>query len=318
MGAVATSISLILLYVGIATAFVSIALVAGASSPLLLTIGAVAACLALPFVVTSISFTLAWIFRTRRPPACTIGPVASVRTYVGEALAIARSHPRMAIGYWAMRDPAPRRAATPVLLLHGVLCNAGMWRGTIRRLAAAGCGPVYTMTYGPPTASIEHFADQLAAKIDAMRAATGAARVSLVGHSMGGVVARAYLRRYGGATVRCLVTVGAPHHGSVHAWMFFGECLAQIRPGNAWLAALNADVDPPPTRIVSLWSWHDSMVAPQASAELPGADNVEFTGIGHNALVDHPAIVARVVFELLRAEHASRVEPAGQSELLAR
>ena len=53
------------------------------------------------------------------------------------------------------------------------------------------------MSYGPPLSSIERFVDQVAAKIDAILAATGASKVALVGHSMGGLVARAYLRRYG-------------------------------------------------------------------------------------------------------------------------
>lgn len=303
MTGVATSVSLVLLYFGIASAYVALAFVANASgvaTPWLI-IGALAACLALPFVVATISFTLAWIFRTPRPPSCMIGPIASLRMFVGEARAIARSHPRMAFGWWLMRDPPPAPAVTPVLLLHGVLCNAGIWRGTIPRLRAAGCRPVYTLSYGPPTASIEHFAEQLDAKIEAICNATGAARVALVTHSMGGLVARAYLRRFGGVRIRCVVTIGAPHHGSVDAWMFPGECLAQMRPGNAWLAALNAEPPPAATRIVSLWSRHDSMVAPQASAELAGAENVAFIGIGHNALVDHPAIVARVVMELARA-----------------
>jgi len=300
---VATSVSLILLYFGIACGYIALAFAAtagGIDLPWLI-VGALAACLALPFVVATISFTLAWIFRTPRPPVFMIGPVASVRMYVGEAMAIARSHPRMAFGWWLMRDPPARPAASPVLLLHGVLCNAGIWRGTIARLARAGCGPVYTLSYGPPTASIELFAEQLDAKIEAICVATGAARLALVTHSMGGLVARAYLRRFGGARIRCLVTVGAPHHGSVDAWMFPGECLAQMRPGNAWLAKLNAEANPMATRIVSLWSRHDSMVAPQASAELAGADNVPFKGIGHNALVEHPDIVARVVAELSRA-----------------
>jgi len=300
MRGVATSISLLLLYCGIACAYVALALVAGGVATPWLIVGALAACLALPLVVAAISFTLAWVFRTPRPPSCMIGPIASLRMFMGEAMAIARSHPRMAFGWWLMRDPPAEPAANPVLLLHGVLCNAGIWRGTIPRLAAAGCGPVYTLSYGPPTASIELFAEQLAAKIEAICNATGAARVALVTHSMGGLVARAHLRRWGGARVRCLVTVGAPHHGSVDAWMFPGECLAQMRPGNAWLGALNAEPAPAGTRIVSLWSRHDSMVAPQASAELAGADNVPFIGVGHNALVEHSAIVARVVAELSR------------------
>ena len=95
---------------------------------------------------------------------------------------------------------------------------------------------MYTLSYGPPLASIELFADQLAAKIAGIRAATGAAQVVIVTHSMGGLVARAYLRRYGGAHVRRLVTLGTPHHGSRHAWMMFGTPLAQMRPGSAFLA----------------------------------------------------------------------------------
>jgi len=300
---VATSVSLVLLYLGIASAYMALAFAAtasGVATPWLI-VGALAACLALPFAVTTMSFTLAWIFRTPRPPAYRIGLASSVRMFIDEAMAIARSHPRMAFGWWLMRDPPPERAAAPVLLLHGVLCNAGIWHGTIPRLVAAGCGPVYTLSYAPPTASIERFAEQLDAKIEAICNATGAARVAIVTHSMGGLVARAYMRRFGGVRVRCLVTVGAPHHGSIDAWMFPGECLAQMRPGNAWLAALNGYANPSATRIVSLWSRHDSMVAPQASAELAGADNIAFTGIGHNALVEHPDVVARIIAELSRA-----------------
>ena len=87
---------------------------------------------------------------------------------------------------------------------------------------------------------------------------------------MGGLVARAYLRKHGGAKVRRVITIGTPHQGSVHAYLVAGTSLSQLRPGNAWLGAL-----PPPAPgmppIVSLWSWHDSMVAPQTSARLDGA-----------------------------------------------
>ena len=300
----ATSVTLIVLYLAVAAAYVASRLALGALgvAPVWLALGAVLACLLLPLAVATTSFVLAWVFRTRAPAGVHD---RHRRQHRGCSRAKSwrsrRSHPRMAIGWWAMRDPPPVPSASPVLLLHGVLCNAGMWRGTIRQLVAAGCGPVYTLTYGPPRASIELFAEQLAAKVDAICLATGAQQVALVGHSMGGVVARAYLRRFGNARVRCLVTIGAPHHGSVHAWLAPGTCLAQIRPGNAWLAELDTAHVATATRVVSLWSRHDSMVAPQASAQLAGAENVAFVGIGHNALIDHPDIVARVISELSRA-----------------
>jgi triacylglycerol esterase/lipase EstA (alpha/beta hydrolase family) len=175
-------------------------------------------------------------------------------------------------------------------------------------LFSRGIGPVYTLSYGPPLSSIEHFADQVAAKVDAILRATGASRVTIVGHSMGGVVARAYLRRFGAAKIASVMTLGAPHHGSMHAWLFPGICLGQLRPGNAWLAELNrGEGEPPSVRVLSLWSWHDSMVAPQTSSRLAGAENIELVGIGHNALLGDPSVYALVAAELARvAQEAAR------------
>ena len=89
-----------------------------------------------------------------------------------------------------------------------------------------------------------------------------------------------------------------PHAGSVHAWMFPGTSLSQLRPGNAWLVELNAVPVPPSPPIVSMWSWHDSMVAPQLSSLLEGARNVELAGVGHNALLTDPDVARRVAEEL--------------------
>lgn len=251
-------------------------------------------------------FVLAWIFRAVRPPDRRIGLAASIRLFWDEMRAIRRSGSRMALYHWLMRDPAPAPAPAPVLLLHGVLCNAGAMYGLSRDLRARCIGPVYSISYGPPLASIEGFADQVAAKIDAIIGATGAPRVAIVGHSMGGLVARAYLRRYGAQKIASVMTLGAPHHGSVHAWAFPGICLGQLRPGNAWLVELNRTEGLPlPVRFVSLWSWHDSMVAPQTSSRLEGAENIELTGIGHNALLGDEQVFALVAAELTRGAAAS-------------
>jgi predicted alpha/beta hydrolase family esterase len=160
-----------------------------------------------------------------------------------------------------------------------------------------------------PMASIETFADETAAKIRAILAATGAHKITLVGHSMGGLVARAYLRRYGVGDVRCVLTIGAPHHGSVHAWLAPGTCLGELRPGNPWLAELNGnDTAPASVRCVSLWSWHDSMVAPQTSARLAGAENIEIAGVGHNALLYDRDVFLWVATELARAAREAGAE----------
>jgi triacylglycerol esterase/lipase EstA (alpha/beta hydrolase family) len=248
--------------------------------------GAPLAYLAPVMALVALWMLTAWIWRTPRPPEARLGMRGAMRLYIGEVLAVAASWPLMAFHRLLVRDPAPRPAARPVILVHGVLVNDGVWLPFRRRLAAAGFDSVYTLNYGPPYASIDRFAAQLARKIERVCAATGATAVTLVCHSMGGLVARTCLRDYGSARIAGIVTIGTPHHGSVLAWMYFGRCLAQMRPGNRWLAQLNRDEgEAPPVPLTSIWSRHDSMVAPQASCELRGADNVVLVGIGHNALL---------------------------------
>jgi pimeloyl-ACP methyl ester carboxylesterase len=268
--------------------------------------------------VTAFWFLLAWVFRAPRPPRARLSPSASVRLFWNEGFAIAR-FPRMALYRWLVREPRPAPSAAPVLLLHGVLCNAGVWYGFRKHLAARGLGPLHTLSYGPPLASIEVFAAQVAKKVDYIRRATGASRVAIVGHSMGGLVARAYLRRFGAASVSALITFGAPHHGSVHARLFPGACLAQLRPGNRWLAELNrAEEIELVVPIISIWSWHDSMVAPQTSGRLRGARNIEVIGVGHNALLNDERVRALVAGELERiARSGAREHPTARATATA-
>jgi len=269
--------------------------------------GVPVAFLAIPFLASVLWFTLSWLFRAPRPRETRLTFAALLRLHAREVLAIAGSVPRMIAYRWLMADPPPAGAQAPVLLLHGVMCNAGVWHPLKRHLAARGIGPLYALSYGPPLASIESFAEQAAAKIDAILAATGGRQVTIVAHSMGGLVARAYLRRWGGAKVRRLITIGTPHRGSVLARVFPGRSLAQMRPRSAWLAGLGASAVESPPPIVSLWSWHDSMVAPQTSSVLEDAENVALVGIAHNALLSDREVFRRVAAEIERAGHDDHV-----------
>ena len=255
--------------------------------------GAPAAYLAPAIILTAVWFTVAWLWRTPRPPEARLGLAGSFRLYVAETLTLAASWPLLALHRLIIHDPPPAPARRPVVLIHGVLVNDGLWFWFRRGLQRQGIGPIYTVNYGPPHADIERFARQLAATIDAVCAATGGAKVALIGHSMGGLVARAYLRRFGPARVERLITIGTPHHGSILARSFPGKSLAQMHPGSAWLAKLNeAEDGPPPVPITSIWSRHDSMVIPQGSAELEGAQNVAIIGVGHNALLTDTGALA--------------------------
>lgn len=272
----------------------------------LLVIGAPVVYAAIVFAFMSIYFTAAWIYRARRPPQAQIGVAATLRLVGNEYRALLGSAGRMIFYKLLVRDPGPAPARAPVLLLHGVLCNAGVWARFARLLASRGVRPIYTISYGPPLASIDLFADQLAQKIDRILAATGAPSLIVVAHSMGGLVALAYCRKYGAAKIRRLISLAVPYHGSIHAACFPGACLTELRPGSVWLRALYRRPFPLPP-VSSIWSWHDSMVAPQTSCKLKGAQNITLVGVGHNAILADPGAFSRVVAlicaEQVRAEN---------------
>lgn len=300
-----TAISLALAMAGAVIAYLwwAVRAVAGGTSWLWFIAGAPCAYFALPVAFSVLWFALSWFFRAKRPQEVRLGFAGMVGLWCHEVLAIAGSAPRMICYRWLIRDPPTAPGAMPVLLLHGVLCNAGVLHPMKKYLTARGVGPIYALSYGPPLASIELFADQTSKKIDAILAATAAQQVVIVAHSMGGLVARAHLRKFGGAKVRRLITLGAPHQGSMLAYIFPGVSLSQLRPGNAWLSELGASAATAGPPIVSIWSWHDSMVAPQTSSVLEGAENIALKGIGHNALLRDAEVFERVAAEIERAVH---------------
>ena len=185
----------------------------------------------------------------------------------------------------------------PLLLIHGYQCNRGYWLWLRRSLERAGW-QVATISLDPVFNDIDGYVEQVSQRIEDICAATGAAQVMLVGHSMGGLVSRAYLRRKGGARVAKLVTLGSPHHGSVLAKLGMGENGRQMVPGSAWLAAINAPgaVPLPPT--VSVYSCQDNYVMPQDSSLLEGAKEVPLAGIGHLEMAFSPEIERLLLAEL--------------------
>jgi triacylglycerol lipase len=186
----------------------------------------------------------------------------------------------------------------PLLLVHGYQCNRGFWLWLRGRLARAGW-QVGTISLSPVFNDIDGYVDQLARRIDAVCAAAGTDRLILVGHSMGGLVARAYLRRHGNAKVAKLVTLGSPHHGSRLAVLGPGRNARQMIPGSAWLAGLNSPgAVPLPAATVSIYSCQDNYVMPQDSSLLEGAKVVPLAGIGHLEMAFSPAIAQRLLAHL--------------------
>jgi triacylglycerol esterase/lipase EstA (alpha/beta hydrolase family) len=232
------------------------------------------------------------------PAAHRIGAVAALRLFGEEFAASMRS------SSWSMPRAVagvrihPDATAPPVLLLHGYGCNSGYWVHLIPMLDRA-CISHATLDLAPVTGAIDAFVPLVEERVAALLAATGAARVVIVAHSMGGLVARAWLSDHGIDRVARVITLGTPHHGTTLASFGIGANARQMRRGGAWLAALAASEDALTRALItSIYSHHDNIVAPQTSSELAGARNLAFGGVGHVALGANRRILQAVMAEL--------------------
>jgi triacylglycerol lipase len=158
----------------------------------------------------------------------------------------------------------PKQHPHPVVLVHGTFA-ATSW-GLIGPALARRGYCVYTFTYGDDgTGEISASARQLDAFVDRLLARTRARRVSIVGHSEGGMMPRYYVRFLGGAAKvdNPLALAGA-----------FAGCTAcgqQLAWGSRFLAMLNAgDETPGPVDYTAVQTRYDEVVIPYTSAFLDG------------------------------------------------
>jgi triacylglycerol esterase/lipase EstA (alpha/beta hydrolase family) len=190
----------------------------------------------------------------------------------------------------------------PVILLHGFAMNRTNWIWLGRRLAKRGIGPLYGTSYFSPQ-SVRRSAEQLARFIDGVLAREKCEHVDIVAHSLGGVVARYYIERLGGAAhVGRLVTIGSPHNGTVIARL--GALFPSAREtlsNSAFYAELGPLSPRENISFTSVWSRADAIIEPPESSSIApiGEDRV-FDDLGHLSLLLSPRVLDAVA-ERLRA-----------------
>ncbi|KUJ66615.1 lipase [Streptomyces albus subsp. albus] len=166
----------------------------------------------------------------------------------------------------------------PVVLVNGTFkLMRENWSALSPRLKRAGyC--VFAFNYGhAETDPIADSAAELRDFVAAVRAATHAAKVDIVGHSQGGMMPRYYVKFLGGAdTVDDLIGIVPSNHGTanplalVTGATFCPSCKEQTT-GSPLLTKLNAGGETPagPDYTV-VTTRHDEVVIPYTSALLTG------------------------------------------------
>ncbi|MFD8113546.1 lipase family alpha/beta hydrolase [Streptomyces microflavus] len=198
------------------------------------------------------------------------------------------------------RLPGSPAAERPVVLLHGFIDNRSVFVLLRRALARHGRRHLASLNYSPLTRDLRTAAELLGRHVEEVCARTGQREVDIVGHSLGGLIARYYVQRLGGdRRVRTLVTLGTPHGGTAVApGAGIHPIVRQMRGGSALIEELRRPAPGCRTRFVSFWSELDQVMVPVGTAcvDHPDLDavNVRVTGIGHLALPVHPAVAAAV------------------------
>ncbi|MFB7369697.1 esterase/lipase family protein [Streptomyces sp. NPDC056222] len=236
---------------------------------------------------------------------------------------------------WGCRPSAahPR----PVVLVHGTFENRyANWAGLAPKLKAEGyC--VFALNYGGGSGPVMGTGDtptsagRLAEFVDQVRAATGAAKVDLVGHSQGGVMPRYYIKHLGGEVeVGRLVALSPTNHGT-SLWglgllsrafpggetLLGRSCAAcgQQVTGSDFLEELNTGGEThPDVSYTVIATRYDEVVTPHTSSFLAAAPNVvnqrvqDFcpTAFTEHLGINYDDVSGRMVLNALDPAHAQR------------
>ena len=186
----------------------------------------------------------------------------------------------------------------PVILVHGTFGDMTVsWNVVSPALKAAGYCVFALDLVRRGMAPIDQSADKLAAFIDEVIQRTGAARVSLVGHSQGGMLGR-YVAKFRGkaAVIDDIVGLAPSSHGTTNplapgAGLLCPACAEQAA-GSAFMTRLNArpEAPPPPTYTV-VSTRYDEVVTPYQSQALEGATNVVLQDRCPEDITDHVGII---------------------------
>jgi triacylglycerol esterase/lipase EstA (alpha/beta hydrolase family) len=225
---------------------------------------------------------------------------------------------------WSCTPSAQR--PEPVVLVHGTFGDKKSLLDDLSAAMVAEGFCVYSFDYGNRgTGDIPTSAKQLKAFVEKVLGSTGAAKVSMVGHSQGGMMPRYYIKFLGGAPyVDDLVGLSPSNHGTEIVAdpdnpLTGGLCPAcnQQAAGSDFLNRLNAD-DETPGRVsyTQISTRYDEVVVPYTSAFLaegPRTTNVTIQDSCPGDTAEHvfiPMSRTAIAWALDALTHAGPADPA--------
>lgn len=198
----------------------------------------------------------------------------------------------------------PDAAEIPIVLIHGYFHNRSGLLLLRRALRRQGFENVHTFSYNPLRRSIPQISQSLKRKVEGIVDRCGIHRVHLIGHSLGGLLARYYTEHLGGhEVVHTLISLGTPHKGTMIAHMGRSPTARQMRPGSEFLELMESTPKPASVRYLSYYSNLDMLVVPPSSAVLDNGDgarvvNLLVHDLGHLSLLINPELIRSIAGNL--------------------
>jgi triacylglycerol esterase/lipase EstA (alpha/beta hydrolase family) len=188
----------------------------------------------------------------------------------------------------------------PVLLVHGFAGTKSCWFALARALRERSMS-VDAMNYSTFGTSVEQLADQLTARVDRLLAETGADKVHLIGHSLGGIViAQAFADGRLDGQVDTVVTIATPFGGSPWANLCpLGATVRALRHGSPLLRRLAEAPVPDGVRWLALTAARDVIVPGRRSVPRHAeVHSVTVDDVGHVGMLLSPLVVGHIVAAL--------------------
>lgn len=172
--------------------------------------------------------------------------------------------PRSVQTGWLLAMRRPGRAEPPVLVVPGFLGPSFLLYPLVAFLRLHGRRVELLHTF-PALDGVKPIAVRIGLAVEKLRAETHADRVDVVAHSMGGLASRYYALKLGGdRTIRRLVTIATPHHGTKWAAMLgFTQSLKDMTPGNPLLTELSPERPIPGVKCLNVRAGWDQIVWPR-------------------------------------------------------
>jgi triacylglycerol lipase len=190
----------------------------------------------------------------------------------------------------------------PVVLVHGLGGTPSGWSALEQVLSARGT-VVKAIGYSALGTSVERLADRLVSEVDRTLAETGADKVHLVGHSLGGlIIAQALASDRLRGRVGTVVTIGTPFGGSPWASVLpLCRIVRELRAGSPLLRRLRSAGLATDPRWVAFAAASDRVVPGRRAVPRFRQVRCEtVAGVGHRGMRRSPAVISRIA-EILPA-----------------